>query len=247
MKYSGERLVRDDAVLHPLHVENLARFDYFQKKVSGNNILDLGCGVGEGSNYLSLCNENWIINGVDLSFEAVNNGRMFSTSGRVIYSCMDVTSLAFPNEIFDAIISVEVIEHIVDVNKYLLEAHRVLKQGGIFFLTTPNRLISSPTPKSLWPDHVIEYNSKELKELILSIFQNCEILGESIPVYENNVFRKVVHNLAPLIKPILPKWLRIRALHLLQYIIKKDIMMTDVQFSNSSVDSKPTLIAICFK
>lgn len=246
MKFTGERLVREEAILRPSRIENLARFEYFRNIVSGSRILDLGCGVGEGSNYLSLHN-NWHIHGVDLSFSAIKSGDNLRTNSRIDFSCMDVTNLAFPDDTFDAIISVEVIEHIEDINSYIHEAYRVLKKGGIFYVTTPNKLISSPTPKSLWPDHVIEYTSKDLEEKILSVFDKLDLLGEYIPVYENNFFRQMMHFLAPAVKPILPKWLRIRALPILQYVIKDEISISDVKFTNIYIDTRPTLIAVCVK
>ena len=47
-------------------------------------------------------------------------------------------SLPYPDSRFDAIVSMDVVEHVVDPVPWLREALRVLKPGGLLFLTTPN-------------------------------------------------------------------------------------------------------------
>jgi len=46
--------------------------------------------------------------------------------------------LPYPNAHFDAVVSMDVIEHLVDPLPWLADALRVLKPGGLLFLTTPN-------------------------------------------------------------------------------------------------------------
>lgn len=246
MKYSGERLVRDNIILQPMRIENLARFNYFMGRITGGLILDLGCGVGEGTIYLS-SNKNWKVFGVDKSFPALIVGSKRKIQPNLDFFCMNGLKLAFTNEVFDGVISVEVIEHLGNPSAFLDEVFRVLKPGGTFFLTTPNRLISSPNRKSLWPDHEIEYSPSELLELLQTRFPICEIFGEYIPVFENNYFRKIVHKLAPFFKPRLPKWARIYSLPLLQTIIKSNLKITDVIFTKLDLDLLPTIVAICSK
>jgi len=44
----------------------------------------------------------------------------------------------FPDHSFDAVLSIEGIEHLENRFAYLREIHRVLKRGGVLILTTPN-------------------------------------------------------------------------------------------------------------
>ena len=46
--------------------------------------------------------------------------------------------LPYPSAHFDAVVSMDVIEHLVDPLPWLSDALRVLKPGGLLFLTTPN-------------------------------------------------------------------------------------------------------------
>lgn len=41
------------------------------------------------------------------------------------------------DEFFDMVVSVEVMEHVEDLNDYLMSIHRLLKPGGLFVWTTP--------------------------------------------------------------------------------------------------------------
>jgi SAM-dependent methyltransferase len=49
----------------------------------------------------------------------------------------DLTSLSYPDGVFDATISIEVLEHIPDLQKALAEMARVLRPGGLMFATFP--------------------------------------------------------------------------------------------------------------
>ncbi|MBN2094128.1 MAG: class I SAM-dependent methyltransferase [Candidatus Zambryskibacteria bacterium] len=50
----------------------------------------------------------------------------------------DAHSLPFQSDTFDVIIAAAIIEHVTRPEKMLEEAHRVLKRGGIFIVTSPN-------------------------------------------------------------------------------------------------------------
>jgi SAM-dependent methyltransferase len=50
---------------------------------------------------------------------------------------LDIHDLPFEDEAFDAVILAEVIEHVSDPLKALLEVQRVLKKNGLLFLTWP--------------------------------------------------------------------------------------------------------------
>jgi SAM-dependent methyltransferase len=46
--------------------------------------------------------------------------------------------LPYPDARFDVVVSMDVVEHVIDPRPWLREALRVLKPGGLLFLTTPN-------------------------------------------------------------------------------------------------------------
>jgi len=51
----------------------------------------------------------------------------------------DITRSSFPDDHFDLVLCSEVIEHIRDSRRALVEMHRVLRPGGVLILSTPQR------------------------------------------------------------------------------------------------------------
>lgn len=56
--------------------------------------------------------------------------------GPVHFKPGDITATAFPDNFFDAISCISVIEHQVDVESYLREMRRILKPGGVLITST---------------------------------------------------------------------------------------------------------------
>ena len=57
-------------------------------------------------------------------------------SGRIRYSCQNMMSTAFINDAFDMIVSGSTIEHGVDWRLFLEESHRLLRTGGLLYVST---------------------------------------------------------------------------------------------------------------
>jgi 2-polyprenyl-3-methyl-5-hydroxy-6-metoxy-1,4-benzoquinol methylase len=243
-RYTGERLVDGVDILKPMRYENQERFRFFNSLGAGGQILDLGCGTGEGSAFLSKDPKNHII-AVDFSYEAVLAAHALYSDSPTHWMNMDGQSLSFKSGSFDAVISIEVIEHIPDPVAYLKEIRRVLRPNGYVMFSTPNKLRSSPTPGSMWPEHLREFTPNELCDLLKSFFSQVNLFGEMVKVYEQHPLRLLIRKIAPWIKPILPHWIRVRGLHTVQFMIKPDLEPGDIVFSQENLDDLPTLIAIC--
>ena len=77
----------------------------------------------------------------------------------------NVDPLPFHDDQFDLVISLAVIEHISEVSNYMAEVCRVLKPGGVLYLTTPNFRFCY---KSFYddPTHVKPYTDISIKRLL---------------------------------------------------------------------------------
>ena len=94
----------------------------------------------------------------------------------------DGTKLPFKSESFDCVVSFQVIEHIEPKTAltYLSEIKRVLKNGGIFICSTPNKKLRLlPFQKPWNPEHKKEYTRKEFEKLLNKVFENVEVYGLS--------------------------------------------------------------------
>ncbi len=244
LRYDGERLVPDDERLRHLLVEDLAKFHFANRYALDNLVLDVGCGGGQGAHYLARNGAACVV-GVDISVEAVAYARDRWIRHNLAFCAMDGAGLAFLDHSFDLVTSIEVIEHLRNPDVYLAEIRRVLKHDGTLMLSTPNKHISSPTPGSTWPYHVHEFYAGELYALLTKHFHEVQMWGVYIPAYERHPVRRLVHWLAPLFKPVLPHYLRIRILPCLQRAIKPDLLIDDIVIEQGQVEKMPTLIAVC--
>lgn len=59
-------------------------------------------------------------------------------------------TVPLPDGSFEIVLSVQVLEHVDDVNKYLSEAYRLLEKDGLLILSTHGQWIWHPCPKDLW-------------------------------------------------------------------------------------------------
>jgi len=83
----------------------------------------------------------------------------------------DMTNSGLPDEAFDFLVAIEVIEHVEEDEKFVQEIARVVKSNGIFFLTTPNGDHFPPTN----PDHKRHYTKLQLETLLSKYFRQVEV------------------------------------------------------------------------
>jgi 2-polyprenyl-3-methyl-5-hydroxy-6-metoxy-1,4-benzoquinol methylase len=137
---------------------------------SGHYVLDLGCGVGYGSEMLRRAGLEVV--GVDLSEEAVMKARERHPAIRFLHGSIDRVAHLGP---FDMITFFEVIEHMTfDEGEGLLESMcDILKPGGHLLLSTP---VDAKVGYNPW--HVCEWSYKRLREELGKRFDHVTILGQ---------------------------------------------------------------------
>ncbi|AXQ28846.1 SAM-dependent methyltransferase [Solimonas sp. K1W22B-7] len=96
-------------------------------------ILDVACGKGETSRYLSTFYPAGQITAINISERQLSRGREIVPGAN--FMLMDATALEFPDASFDAVVCVEAAFHFNTREKFLREAARVLKPGGHLVLS----------------------------------------------------------------------------------------------------------------
>jgi ubiquinone/menaquinone biosynthesis C-methylase UbiE len=139
---------------------------------SGLKILDLGS--GEGGSSASLASDNKVV-----SFD-INKMRLLRQnqhSKDFLKILGDASSLPFKDKLFDLIIMQDVIEHLPSAEKTFTEVKRILKTGGLIYLSTPNKfslfnIVADPH----WGFPFVSLmNRDQQKKYFLPIFRKSEI------------------------------------------------------------------------
>jgi SAM-dependent methyltransferase len=142
----------------------LALNKYLEEK---DTVLDVGFGLGYGLNILAIKASSVV--GVDVDpkvLEYCRNTVMGRNPRLVQLEIYDGYSLSFPDNHFDLVTCVDVLEHVDDYHRFLNELMRVTRKG--VFISTPNRRteFTNPdgSPKNYW--HLREWSYDELNEIL---------------------------------------------------------------------------------
>jgi len=157
--------------------DHLARYAFAAELVKGKVVLDVACGSGYGSSYLFDKGVRIVVGG-DISAEAAECAQTFWGRQGVEFVALDATRLPFTDNSFEAIVSMETIEHLEQYKDYLSECKRVLKGGGVFICSTPNKGHGIPEIKEFSPYHVHEFYVEEFKELLSQFFAEIQLYGQ---------------------------------------------------------------------
>lgn len=144
------------------------QFDIYEQvaRVVKGSVADVGCGLGFGSHLLFQnatkvdgydANEDYL----KFAARAFPNIKFFKS---------DITEKKLPYY-YNFIVTIDVIEHIKDINKAIKNIYDSLGNDGIFICSTPNR--KSRYRKS--ENHIVEYSPKELKQLLEQFFDVVDI------------------------------------------------------------------------
>ena len=112
--------------------------------LSGQRVLDVGCGVGLYT--AAFLRETEHVFGVEIELERALEAR--SRAKGVVQAVGE--RLPFAGEAFDIVFSHEVLEHVEDDRACAVEMARVLRPGGRLAIFVPNRLYAFETHGVFW-------------------------------------------------------------------------------------------------
>jgi ubiquinone/menaquinone biosynthesis C-methylase UbiE len=143
-------------------------------KGTQSSLLDVGCGTGA---VLTELEKRGQAVGIDLSHEALKFSKERGLN-HLVYA--NAEQLPFQDSQFDAVVSLDTIEHVPDHQSAAAEIYRVLKPGGIFVMNVP-------AFSWLWGPHDValmhqrRYTTGKVRELL-------EIQGFQIQKLSYSVF-----------------------------------------------------------
>lgn len=164
--FTSERITENCSSDNPIFQRQLFAYKEAEKLIQGD-VLEIGCGDGYGAKVLAPCAKSYTA--ID-KFRTENKYNLQD----VKFIQMEVPHLkGLSNDSFDMVISFQLIEHIDDDTTLISEVFRVLKPGGKFICTTPNRFMSLTRN----PYHVREYTKKELSDQLQKKFDSVLMQG----------------------------------------------------------------------
>ena len=102
--------------------------------VSGK-ILEIGCGGGAMTRAIKRHRPDLKVHGLDLSKSALSVAR--EMGGDIAYGSGDAHKLPIAPGTYDAVVMLDILEHLPDPKEALVEVHRILVPGGLFHLYCP--------------------------------------------------------------------------------------------------------------
>lgn len=153
---------------------------------SDNRIVDIGC--GEGILLQKICGlaPQGNVTGIDCMSENISICRQHNLPAEL----GDIYDLAIQSESVDIVFLIEVIEHLVDYEKALVEVVRILKPGGKLVILFPHdsffaftRFITLKFKELLYDTgHVKQWTHRELNQTLQNIGM-LPVKNSSIPFY----------------------------------------------------------------
>ena len=146
-----------DGPMRPLHRLNPVRIGYVRDRIAahfgrdakslrpftGLGLLDLGCGAGLLAEPMARLGCQ--VTGVDATKESIEVARRHAEDGglAIDYRIATAEDLAAAGERFDAVLALEIVEHVADVDLFLAAAASLVKPGGVLVLSTLSRTAKS--------------------------------------------------------------------------------------------------------
>jgi SAM-dependent methyltransferase len=190
---SGERIEAD-------HIE---RYRFACKYAKGKSILDIACGVGySGPKFIEAGAVSY--DGVDINEKLIQYAKKIYGSDLISYSVGDIITFN-KNKLYDLITCYETIEHVKNYEAAIQNLHSLLKPGGMLFISSPNRIVTSPKALTINEKPSNEFHTQEFipEELLSILNKNSFTAGrdnlygqrQRKKVYRNRYCRKIIYTL----------------------------------------------------
>jgi SAM-dependent methyltransferase len=197
LNVTGERFLPDSTQDGITGIEHQSRYLIAKQMVQGLNVLDIACGEGYGSSMLSDAAASVV--GVDISLDAVSYAKEKYKRNNLKYIHGSASNIPVGDQVFDAVISFETIEHHEKHDEMMMEIKRVLKKDGFLLISSPDKQIYTEEMKIINQYHVKELYANEFIALIGKYFKNYKFGGQrvlfgSVCVWEDSAEKFIYSN-----------------------------------------------------
>lgn len=148
-------------VLRTLHDINDTRLQFIANHVdlAAANVLDVGCGGGILAE--AMAKAGAVVSGIDAEAEAVAIASEHARGSQLVidYECTPIED--YEHAPFDLITCMEMLEHVQNPELVLSHCHRLLKPGGLLFLSTISRTLKAYATAIIGAEYVLQLLPKQ--------------------------------------------------------------------------------------
>ena len=155
----------------PLHLFNPARIKFIKEKLISHfkldpnsekpleklKILDIGCGGGLLCEPLSRLGAT--ITGIDASKNNIEVAKLHAKEMNLnieyIHGAPENSDLK--NNTYDAVLCMEIVEHVKDVNLFIEKCSKLIKKNGIMFVATINKTLNSYLKAIIGAEYILRW------------------------------------------------------------------------------------------
>src|SRR6185295_9345467 len=109
MEFTGERYL-PELLSAKISYEHWHRYIFASRFCTQKKVLDIACGEGFGSNFLSGYAES--VQGIDIAPEVIEHAKRKYQNERLNFAVSNAVSVPFEPENFDVVVSFETLEHL---------------------------------------------------------------------------------------------------------------------------------------
>lgn len=189
MDINGERFIPEEHDI-VIALEHWHRYLHILDLVKDKEVLDIACGTGYGTNLLAMNAKN--ITGIDISEKAILDSKKLYQQSNLNYLLGSIEKIPSKDKSLDIVVSFETIEHVsVELQfNFLKEVKRVLKDDGIFIVSTPEKYHYSDIRNYKNEFHVKEFYEDEFQSFLNDYFSNI-IFNYQTTLIGSNIFNNI--------------------------------------------------------
>jgi len=212
-KYFSKYRDKDITRIEPNRYKHDYMLEVIEKYVGIGNLLEVGAAFGDF--LLRAKSRGWEVMGVERS----ECGCTHMSKDNLSVFRGDLLSAGLGSSTFDAVVCDNTIEHLLDPKRFVIEACRILRDGGVLFIRTPdigspdaifNNFASRFQGGKLWseirpPEHLFYFSKRTLSRLLQSTNFEVAVIPEyTLKTYADvNFNNKFLAFAALLLRPLL--------------------------------------------
>lgn len=163
-----------DGPMASLHTMNPCRVSYIRATIlahyggdaasmtpfAGLSVLDAGCGGGLLCEPMARLGAN--VTGVDAGAAAITAAAEHAKAQGlpITYRQATTTDLVAEDQTFDVVLALEIVEHVADVDAFVVDLESLLKPGGLLIMSTLNRTARSLLGAKIAAEYILRWVPK---------------------------------------------------------------------------------------